>query len=161
MTLLAFHYMLDAHPEFGNNAQIIKKIGAEIVGTFYDEWGFIGEFPEGLPLEKVLKKLSGIFKSKPAVYRNGKKVIKRVGVVSGGAAPRISQAGKIIDSGIDLYVTGETKEGVPEMIREMEINFAAFGHYNSEKLGVIALGELIKESYPEIDVRFVDVPCDL
>lgn len=161
MSLLAFHYMLDAHPEFGNNAQILKKAGAEIVSPFWDEWGFVGDFPKAVPLESVIKKLSGVFGSKPAVFRHGPKTIKRIGVVSGGGAPKISDMGEFIESGIGLYVTGEAKESIPAIAKEIGINYAAFGHYNTEKFGVMALGELIKEKYLEIEVRFVDVPCDL
>ncbi|MFA6450731.1 MAG: Nif3-like dinuclear metal center hexameric protein [bacterium] len=161
MSLLGFHYMLDAHPEFGNNAQIMKKAGAAIVSPFLDEWGYIGEFPKALPLESVIRKLSGVFNSKPILFSNGPKQIKRIGVVSGGGAPKITDMGEFIESGIELYVTGEAKEGTPGLAKEIKINYAAFGHYNTEKFGVMALGDLIKEKYPEIEVRFVDVPCDL
>lgn len=161
ITLLAFHYMLDAHPVIGNNAQIIKKLGGRIVGPFYDGWGFVCELPKAMPLDSVVKKLSDIFKSKPAVYRNGSRQVKRIGVVSGGAAPKVSQMGEVAAAAIDLYVTGETKEGVPELAKEAHINYAAFGHYNSEKFGVIALGDLIKKKFPGLTVQFIDVPCDL
>ncbi len=161
MTLLAFHYMLDAHPVFGNNAQIIEKAGARIVAPFHDEWGFVGEFPAPLPLDSVISRLSGVFGSKPVLFRNGPKRVRRIGTVSGGGAPRMSNIAEIIDSGVDLYVTGEAKEEIPAISKEIKINYAAFGHYNTEKFGVSALGDLIKKQYPALDVRFIDVPCAL
>jgi putative NIF3 family GTP cyclohydrolase 1 type 2 len=73
----------------------------------------------------------------------------------------MSNVAEIIDSRVDLYVTGEAKEEIPAIAKEIKINYAAFGHYNTEKLGVSALGDLIKKQYPELDVRFIDVPCPL
>jgi putative NIF3 family GTP cyclohydrolase 1 type 2 len=33
LSLIGYHYLLDSHPEVGNNAQIIKKLGGEPVGA--------------------------------------------------------------------------------------------------------------------------------
>ena len=40
---------------------------------------------------------------------------------------------------VDLYVTGEPHEWNRELFREAGISFFAGGHYNTEKLGVLAL----------------------
>ena len=161
MTLLAYHYVLDAHPQLGNNAQIMQRLGARIDAPFYDGWGFSGEFEKALPLDAVIKQLTKIMGAKPVVYRNGDKLVKKVAVVSGGAAPKLSKMGLFTDGAVDLYITGETGEPVPELTKEAGINYAACGHYNSEKFGVVALGQLIKKKYPALDVEFVDIPCDL
>jgi dinuclear metal center YbgI/SA1388 family protein len=161
ITLLGYHYMLDAHPEIGNNAQILSKLGADIVSPFHDGWGFVGELRKATPLDTVIRKLSLMMDSKPIVYRNGIKRVKRIAVVSGGAAPRMSQMGEYEEKAVDLYVTGETKEGVPDLVKEAKINYAAFGHYNSEKYGVCALGNLIQKKFPTLDVKFIDIPCNL
>lgn len=43
INLLAYHLPLDAHAEFGNNAQLAQRLGWEVTGHFAEqEIGFIG-----------------------------------------------------------------------------------------------------------------------
>ena len=40
LTLAGFHYSLDAHPEIGNNAVIIEKLGAKRLNEpYFEDWG--------------------------------------------------------------------------------------------------------------------------
>lgn len=161
ITLMGFHYILDAHKEVGNNAQILKKLGAKIIGPFYDEWGWIGELPGTETVGRIVVKLAKIFNHRPTKYLYGKRVVKRIAVTSGGGTPKISEMPEFLEKEFDLYVTGEVKESTSALIKEAGINYVVFGHYDTEKFGVIALGELIKKRFPDLEVKFIDVPNPL
>ena len=53
MTIMGLHYALDAHKKIGNNAQIIEKLGAKIVGPLYDEWGYVAEFDKPVEVKQL------------------------------------------------------------------------------------------------------------
>ena len=56
LSLIAYHYLLDSHPEVGHNVQIIKGLGA-LPTVPYGEggWGWYGEFetPAALDLSLI------------------------------------------------------------------------------------------------------------
>jgi dinuclear metal center YbgI/SA1388 family protein len=157
LTLMGFHYMLDAHPEIGNNAQTLKKLGAKIVAPFSDSWGWVGEFDKAKSVDGVVCALEKIFGREPIKVLEGGKEIKRVAVTSGGGVPRLPQMREFADKEIDLYVTGEVRETTPALMQEAGINYLAFGHYDSEKFGVMALGDLLKKNFPGLEVEFIDI----
>lgn len=161
ITLLAFHYMLDAHKEIGNNAQIIKKLGGKVIEPFYDEWGWIGELKKAEEIDKVITQLSKIFNHKPVKYLYGSKMVRKIAVTSGGGTLRLNEMSEFLEKDFDLYVTGEVKESTPAIIKEAGLNYLVFGHYDTEKFGVMALGELIQKRFPKLEVKFIDVPNPL
>lgn len=158
ITLMGFHYLLDAHEKIGNNAQILKRIGAEIKESFYDEWGWIGEFAENKNVEEVIKELEEVFNHQATKFLFGKKEIKRIAVTSGGGTPRLREMPEFLEKDFDIYITGESRESIPAIVEEAGINYLAFGHYDTEKFGVIALGEIIRKKFPELEIKFIDVP---
>ncbi|HEY7213172.1 MAG TPA: Nif3-like dinuclear metal center hexameric protein, partial [Thermoanaerobaculia bacterium] len=58
---------------------------------------------------------------------------------------------------LDAYITGEVSEWVMNVAREARIHYLAGGHYATERLGVRALGEHLKERFG-IEAEFIDVP---
>ena len=66
----------------------------------------------------------------------------------------------MIRDGVDLYITGEPHEWNRELFREAKISFIAGGHYNTERLGVLTLGEVIRERF-EVQVEFIDLPNEV
>lgn len=84
-------------------------------------------------------------------------MVETVAFVSGGARAYLEEA---MDKRIDAYLTGETNESVPAMCKEGEMNFIAAGHYNTEKFGVMALGELLEKKF-KVKTEFIDVPNSL
>lgn len=161
ITLVGFHYMLDAHKKIGNNAQILEKLGAKIVEPFGDEWGWIGELPRSTDIGTVIAKLTNIFNHQPVKYLYGKQKIKKIAVVSGGGTPRINEMPEYLEKDFDLYITGEVRESTLSLVKEAGINYLAFGHYDTEKFGVQALGKVIEKKFPDIMVKFIDVPNTL
>ena len=80
--------------------------------------------------------------------------MKRVGVVSGDGSSNFEEA---VEAGVDLYITGEPYEPAKALVRETGMGFMALGHYNSEKPGIMALGEWVKKRF-RIPVEFLDIP---
>ena len=161
ITFMGFHFMLDAHKKIGNNAQILKKLGAKIVEPFFDEWGWVGQLPKAMDIEAVVKKLTKIFNHPPDKYLFGPQKIKKVAVTSGAGVPRLTDMPEFLEKEYDLYVTGDIRESTPHLLKEAGINYLSFGHYDTEKFGVMALGEVIKKKFPSLEVKFIDVPNPL
>lgn len=158
LTLVGYHLPLDAHPVVGNNAQIVKMLGVRNKKPFgmYNgsPIGFIGTFPKAKTMKEIASKLQ-LLSGDDAIYTvDEAKKIKTVAVVSGGAGDLFEEA---IDAGADLYVTGEPWEPAQALARETGVSFMALGHYNSEKPGVMALGQWLKKRF-KVGVEFVDVP---
>lgn len=161
LTLIGYHFLLDHHPEIGNNAAVIKKLGGEVKESFHDEWGWIGEFKEKRELDDIIKETQKIYDQKPIFsVLKGPKKIKRFAVISGAGSPYDADMKSYLDNKIDLLITGEAREWTPALFEESKINFASFGHYATEKIGVKALGEVIKSQF-YVDIDFIDIPNQL
>lgn len=162
ITLLGFHYFLDTHPTLGNNAQIIKLLGARKGKEFGElkkvTWGFKGKFPSKLSFDKLIGLIEKRLKIKPKIFAYGPEKISRIGVVSGGGAYLIKEA---IDANLDVYITGEPAEPIEALAKEAGIHFIYLGHYNSEKFGILALGEVLKKKFPDLEIKFIDIPNPL
>jgi len=158
LSLLAYHLPLDAHPVVGNNARILKMLGAGGLKSFAEyngtEIGFTGRLERSLILEKILERLKPLTTGKPLCFPGKNKKVKRVGVVSGDGSSNFEEA---VEAGVDLYITGEPYEPAKALARETGMGFMAIGHYNSEKPGVMALGEWVKKRF-RIPVEFLDIP---
>ena len=161
ISLAAYHLPLDAHKDVGNNAVALRKLGVEIKGGFgwHDNYyiGYWGELSGKMTLAKFREKVEKVFDSRTQQAAGGKTLIKSVAFVSGGARVYLEEA---IDQGIDVYLTGETNESAPAMAMEGEINFLTAGHYNTEKFGVMSLGEVLEKKFG-VKTEFIDVPNSL
>ena len=158
LSLCAWHLPLDKHPVCGNNARLLKILGAgnmKPFGTYDGETiGFSGTFAKPLLMADIAAALAIKLDAEPLCFRFGKEKIKTVGVVSGGAARMFEQA---VEAGLDLYITGEAGEFVQEFARESRANFVSAGHYNSEKPGVQALAEVLEKKF-KVKTEFIDIP---
>ena len=158
-SLAAYHLPLDAHAEIGNNALLRDALGLEADGTSFGEAkgspvGVIGRAPEPLSVGELDGRLREVTGQEPLAFDAGPDRITRVGIVTGGGAFAIHEAGSL---GLDALVTGEPSEPVMGEAREYGIHFLAGGHYATETLGVKRLGELVAERFG-VEHRFVDVP---
>jgi putative NIF3 family GTP cyclohydrolase 1 type 2 len=57
-------------------------------------------------------------------------------------------------------MTGEPHEWNRDLFREAGISLFAGGGYNTEKLGVLALGEVIRREF-DVEVEFLDLPNEV
>lgn len=158
ITILGFHYALDAHPVIGNNASIIQKLGAKIGGPLFDEWGYTATFDKPQDVHDLAHKCREIFDHEIFVVEGKKEKVKKVGVVSGGAKPYDSEISEMENLGIELFISGETSESTPHRMIESEISYFVCGHYATEKFGVQELGKRIKNEFKgKVEVKFIEV----
>jgi dinuclear metal center YbgI/SA1388 family protein len=153
------HLPLDAHPEVGNNAELARGIGLTSVERFGEFQGsligFMGELNESRDaLSERIRKLLG---SQPLLIPGGPNQVRRVGVVTGGAAQLIPQARA---AGLDTFITGEGGHHSVFDALELEINVFYGGHYATETLGVRALASHVAEKFG-VDWEFIDNPTGL
>ncbi len=159
LTLAGYHYSLDAHPEIGNNAQIIKKLVAKPTNErYFDGWGWVAEFPVPITVNEFTTRLESVVNHPAYVVKAGPNKIKRIGVCSGGAKPGSSTLMEIVDKRIDAHISGEIIESSPTTAEEVGFNYFSCGHYATEVFGIQALGrELTKKFGINVNIQFVDV----
>ena len=87
----------------------------------------------------------------------GPEEIKRVAIVSGGAARELSQA---IEQGYDAFITGEIGHEQYHQALEAGITVIAGGHYQTETVGVSLVMEKLAEE-KGLETVFIQVPTGL
>ena len=157
LSLYAAHIPLDAHPEIGNNAMILRMISVEPEEPFGSyggvKIGFSGY--AGLEFEDVLENLEERF-GDVGYMKFGRDKIEKVAAVSGRGAGYVEEA---LREGVDLLITGEMEHSAFHPVREARINVIYLGHYNSETAGLKALMNVVADI--GIDAEFIDIPTDL
>ncbi len=158
MSLLAYHLPLDRHLEVGNNAVAGRQLGLEDIEPFglHDGLpvGVKGRFPVPIPAVELLERARRIYAQEPLAYLSGPDAVSTLGIISGGGQRDFYTA---IEEGLDAYITGEVTEWVMNVARESRVHYLAAGHYATERLGVRALGEHLRERFG-VDVEYIDVP---
>jgi dinuclear metal center YbgI/SA1388 family protein len=157
INLFAYHLPLDAHPELGNNAQLAKFLDMRNIRPFGDYKGqYIGISGKIAfsSKEECFAKIKKIVKRNLTIFPFGPDNIKNVGIISGAAQKEIKQA---VSAGLDLFITGEVSEHIMHYAKEEGIHFVSAGHYATEKFGIIALGNLLKQKF-RLNVNFLDIP---
>ena len=162
INLLTYHLFLDNHPVLGNNAQIINLLGANKGKEFgyMDKlyWGWEASFSSPVAITELVRRIKKFSGDSIGVFKYGPKMIKKFAVVSGGGPYLLNEA---VDKNLDAYLTGEARESTEAWAKEAKIHFISLGHYNSEKLGVQALGKFLKKKFPQLAFRFIDIPNPL
>ena len=158
--LAAYHLPLDKHPQLGNNACLMRALGAQEVHPFADyhgvQIGYAGRVT-AQPLAQLASTLEQFCGQKAHVLAFGADTVQTVGAVSGGAYSMLPQA---IDQKLDVYVTGILDEPAYEWCREGHINCIALGHYASEKCGIRALMDATAQQF-QVETQFIETPNPL
>ena len=153
IALAAYHLPLDAHPEVGNNALLAEALGA----SGHEAFAGIGRgatFDVPVPAPELFARVAEVTGREPLVFDGGPPEVRRLAIVSGGAASRLGAA---VAEGYDAFLTGEPKENVMADAREAGIHFIGAGHYATETLGVRRLGDLLAAEFG-IEHVWVDLP---
>jgi len=153
VALAAYHLPLDAHPEVGNNALLADALGAGGHVAFAGI-GRGATFADPLPATQLFARVARVTGREPLVFDSGPPAVRRLAIVSGGAASRLDQA---VAEGYDAFLTGEPKENVMADAREAGIHFIAAGHYATETLGVRRLGDWLADRF-DVEHIWVDIP---
>ena len=153
IALAAYHLPLDAHPEVGNNALLAEALGASRHAPFA-AIGRGAAFDDPVPIGDLIGRVTRVCAREPLVFDAGPPAVRRLAIVSGGAASRLDAA---VAEGYDAFLTGEPKEHVMADAREAGIHFIAAGHYATETFGVRRLGDLLAAELG-IEHVWVDLP---
>ena len=161
LALIGYHLPLDANNPYGNNYGLAAALGLEKLQAF-GEWrgmtiGVQGEFENPVSPEELSASLAKITKTKPRLLAFGKKEIRTLGIISGGAGEDVEQA---VELGLDCYITGEFQHEQYHYAEECGINVIAGGHYGTETMGVSLLKEKIEKELG-LSTFFIDLPTDL
>jgi dinuclear metal center YbgI/SA1388 family protein len=157
INLFAYHLPLDAHLEVGNNVQIAQKLKLKNITPFGEYNGKLigvkGELP-AVNDEELFLRIKEEINIDTLFYPYGPHKISKVGIISGGAQKDVKQA---VEQGLDMYITGEVSEYNLHYAKEEKIHFASCGHHATERFGVAALGEHLKEKFA-LNVNYIDIP---
>jgi dinuclear metal center YbgI/SA1388 family protein len=158
LSLIAYHLPLDRHPEVGNNAIAAQRLGLSRLRPFGEHSGlsigFKGEFEPPIPVSELLDRCRSTFQQEPLGFLEGVEKISSLGIISGAAESSFHDA---IADDLDAFVTGEASEWVMNVARETNTHFIAAGHYATERLGIMALGDHLAQKFG-IEVCFEDIP---
>lgn len=161
LNLYAAHLPLDAHPEVGNNAELARRLGLDVVDWWANIKGTplaaITSAPNGTTLDELLERFEESIGPIQVVQRHGPTQIQQVGILSGGGAGNVHEAAAL---GCDTYITGETSHANYYDALNAGINVIYAGHYNSETVGVQALGQHLVEKFG-LEFAFIDLPTHM
>lgn len=156
ISLFAYHLPLDMHPQIGNNWKAALDLGWRNLSPFgFSNGLFIGVKGEIAPcsFEHFLKTLENYYEHPAHAVSGGPSMIRKVGLISGGAHKSILEAAK---ENLDAFVTGSFDEPTWYQAKEEQIHFFALGHSATERVGPKALAaHLMKEL--DIPSFFLDV----
>lgn len=156
IAVYAAHLPLDAHPRYGNNAQLCQALGLRSPKPAFvyhgETIGFLGAYPKPLAFSAFCERLRRAVGQDIRVAGFGKKSVRTVGVVSGGAADMADQAAEL---GADVFLTGEPSLQGYILAENIGQSVVFAGHYATETFGVRALARLVAARL-KIPAEFID-----
>ncbi|GIX22884.1 MULTISPECIES: Nif3-like dinuclear metal center hexameric protein [Caldimonas] len=154
INLFAYHLPLDAHPQWGNNAQLGQKLKLSIDGRFGEQdLGFLGTPAQPLTVAALTALLQYRLGRAPVVVEGDGRPIRRVAWCTGGAQGYFEAA---IAAGADAFLTGEISEPQAHYARETGVAYFACGHHATERFGAAALGAHLAERFG-LEHQFIDI----
>ncbi|MVW72666.1 MULTISPECIES: Nif3-like dinuclear metal center hexameric protein [unclassified Bordetella] len=161
LNLYAYHLPLDAHPEWGNNAQLARVLGltperddqGKPLTCGHGDLVWLGNAPDLPTLGALAARTQERLGRTPLVIGDPEQPLRRIAWCTGGAQGMLGDA---IDAGADAYITGEASEPTFHLARETGTGFIGAGHHATERYGVQALGEAVAREFG-IRVEFIDI----
>ena len=158
LNVYAQHLPLDAHPRLGNNVLLAEALGLRGITPACSYEGakiaFKGRLEKPLSLDALARRVTKKIGAAYSVLPFGASYVKRVAVCSGSGGFCASFAKR---EGFDTLVVGEFKHSDYHDAKEYGVNVIEAGHYNTEVVGVQAVGRWIEERFG-IPFVFIDVP---
>ncbi len=137
INLFAYHLPLDAHAEFGNNAQFGLRIGLRADARFGEQGlGFIGSAAGHGTAAALAQTLQTALERGVTTLAGDGRALRRIAWCTGGAQGFFEDA---IAAGADAFITGEISEPQAHLARETGVAFIACGHHASERYGAPAV----------------------
>jgi dinuclear metal center YbgI/SA1388 family protein len=159
MAIYSAHLPLDLHPEIGNNILLASSLQLPDPEPFFFYKGCqIGcAMRVALDRQEIVQRLRKILGSDIWTCLSGPEIVKRIGIVTGGAGADLEQAAK---EGVDTFITGEGPHHTFALAEELRINLIYGGHYATETFGVRALAEMLAKKF-DLPWVFLNHPSGL
>jgi dinuclear metal center YbgI/SA1388 family protein len=155
INLFAYHLPLDAHAEFGNNAQFGLRLGLVADARFGDQdLGFAGSAGDNVSVAALAARAQAVLGGRPPLVLPGDgRALARIGWCTGGAQGYFEAA---IAAGVDAFLTGEVSEPQAHLARETGVAFLACGHHATECFGAPAVAAHVAGLFG-IEHRFIEI----
>jgi dinuclear metal center YbgI/SA1388 family protein len=157
VSLIAYHLPLDAHREFGNNAQLAKCLDLQVEGVVEQGTAagllWYGRPAAALTAAAFSKHLSDRLLREPVLIGDPGQTVSRLAWCTGAAQSFIEEA---LALQVDAFVSGEISEQTVHVAREAGLVYFAAGHHATERYGVRGLGAHLAEKFA-IAHRFIDI----
>jgi dinuclear metal center YbgI/SA1388 family protein len=160
LPLYSSHLPLDVHPEVGNNAVLARELGIHIQGGMGDYkgtrvgvWGIM----DAIHRDELAARLGALLEGPVTVARGGPELVRRVGVITGGAGGSVMDAAAL---GLDAFITGEGAHHNFFDAEEGGVNLLLGGHYATETWGVKVLARHLEAEFG-IEWSFIHHPTGL
>lgn len=166
LNVMGYHLPLDAHPLWGNNAQLGRVLGLEperaatsadgiasprTVGR--DGLIWLGTAPGLSTLGELAERVQTRLHRMPLVIGERDMPLGSIAWCTGAAQGMLQDA---IDAGANVFITGEVSEYTTHLARETGTGFISAGHHATERYGVQALGQAVAAHFG-IEVEFIDI----
>jgi dinuclear metal center YbgI/SA1388 family protein len=159
INLVAYHLPLDVHPELGNNVCLARRLGWP-EGEAFGRDGLLRMAEIAVPGQAswsagmLSASLRRGLDREPLLVGELSRPIRRVAWCTGAAQDALDTA---IEAGADAYVSGEISERTTHLAREAGVVYAAAGHHATERFGIQALGDRLRDTFG-LQVSFFDDP---
>lgn len=156
ISLIAYHLPLDAHPVYGNNAQLAEKLGLIVEGQFGDSdpaIGWYGHLDEPMESKQFYAHITAVLGRQPMHIAGEVDTINRIAWCTGAAQGYIEQA---IPLGVDAYLSGEISEQTVHIARETGMHYFSAGHHATERYGAWSLGRHLADNFG-LEHEFIDI----
>lgn len=157
INLIAYHLPLDAHPEWGNNVQLGRKLGLVVESTFGEQaLACLGERAQAPCFESAAALAAHVeqaLQHSVVWVQPVPKSLRKIAWCSGGGQGFFEAA---IAAGADAFITGEISEPQAHYARECGVAYLACGHHASERYGAPALAAQVASQLGLVH-EFIDI----
>ena len=163
VSLYAAHLPLDGHEDLGNAAQLARLLGLTDISPAFAYKGATigvrGSFSNARTPHEIASQVShfdGALQP-PLVLPFGPTQARTVGIATGSATSVIPECA---DLGVDLLLTGESKQEAYHAAKEFGVNVICMGHYASETFGVRALERVLQRDF-RVETCWISEPTGI
>lgn len=177
INVFAYHLPLDFHRDISHNRLILEAIEADTIEepeTFAQkrgtgvpagdpagvpvrgrvpDCGLVGIFNNVVRFDDLVDRINTALQVRVQSFHFGSDLIRTIFVISGAGRNELD---RVLELGVDAFLTGDAKESTPYIVKEAGFNYVYAGHYNTERFGIVKLGEKIHEEFG-IVVNFIDI----
>mgnify|MGYP001445719298 FL=1 len=161
LSLYASHLPLDLHPICGNNQKLFELIGLSNRKSmgFYQgiPIGLMGTLEKSVSFSEFCIDLEDKLNDKVKSYKFSDKPVTKIAMITGQGQSGIPEAET---AGFDTFITGEMNHYMYYVAKELKLNIILAGHYRTETLGPIAIGEHLKSKFG-VNYEFLEFPTGL